>query len=396
MYRITFILVALAAVVVMVASRLPVRMAQEEHGAHGEGEEEGVVRLTPERRAAAGINTRAVERMSMPVIVRTTGTIEPDANRLAHVGPLVAGVVESVTEQGHLGRAVAPGDTLAVLHSVEIGGAQSEYLRALAMLRLAEQNHERVQALHDRRVTSGRDLLDVQAALEAARIDAQATEAQLGILGLSPEMIAELRQQETLPDGHFEISAPIQGVIIEKHMVQGEFVSAESALFTVADLSRLWVQSNIYERDLARIRAGLRVEVSVAAYADARFPGTIEYVGAVMDEQTRTVRARVVVDEHGGRLRPGMFAQVHIEVERREAVLAVPESAVQSYAGADVVFFEEEPNHFEVRRIVTGVRFGGFVEVVEGIEEGIPVVSEGAFLLRSELEKGSFEAGHSH
>ena len=359
-------------------------------------EDEVHIKLTDAGRRAAGIESIAVSRRTMPVLVRATGVVEPNADRLAHVGPFVAGIVESVTEKGHLGVHVKPGETLAVLHSVEMGDAQSNFLKALALVKLTEKTYAREKALYEKKVSSGKELLDEESAWEQAKIERQAAEARLGILGFPKDEIAGLGKGEALPHGRMRIVAPIEGTVIDKHIVRGEFVAAGTTLFTIADLHSLWVQTHIYERDLARIKVGQVAEVLVSAYPDVRFKGKIQYVGDVMDEHTRTVKARVVVDDETHRLKPGMFTQEWIEVDRRESVLAVPESAIQSYRGAEVVFVEEEPNVFEVRKVLPGVRFGGYAEIREGIEEGEKIVHRGGFSLKSELEKESFHAGHAH
>lgn len=371
---------------------------QEEHEDEQHQDSEGPdrIKLTDAQRAAAGIETIPVSRRSMPILVRTTGTVEANADRLAHVGSLVDGVVQSVTEKGDLGVHVEPGDTLAVLHSVQMGEAQTDFLKSMGLLKLAEKNYEREKSLFERKVTSGKELLEAESEREQARIERQMAEARLRILGYPEEELHRLKRGEIEPDGRVRIIAPIEGAIIDKHVVRGEFVGPQTTLFVVADLHILWVQAHVYERELSRIRTEQAAEVSVAAYPEVRFPGEVTYVCDTMDEQTRTVKARVVVSDESHRLKPGMFAQVHIGVGQREQVTAVPEGAVQAFEGAKVVFVEEKPNECEVRKVATGVRFGGWVEILRGVEEGETVVMAGAFLLKSEMEKGSFQGGHGH
>ena len=352
------------------------------------------IELSSAQRKAAGIEVEPAGRATLPILVRTTGNIEPNADQLAHVAPPSGGIVEKVSEEGHLGVHVEPGTILAVLHSTSVGEAQSAFLKAQSLVTLREKTCAREEELHKKKVTSGKELLDAEAAREQARIDLQAARSRLRILGFSGEEIERLAKGESDPDGRMLIVSPIEGAVIDKHVVRGEFVPAERALFTVADLHRLWVQTHIYERDLSRIKAGQKAEVHVAAYPDVRFEGTIAYLGDVMDEHTRTVKARVVVADDTHRLKPGMFASVSIEVARRENVLAVPESAVQSFHGEEVVFVEEETNTFEIRHVQTGVRFGGRVEILEGLTESEKVVRKGAFLLKSELLKEAFEHDH--
>ena len=198
--------------------------------------------------------------------------------------------------------------------------------------------------------------------------------------------------------GQFAITAPFDGVVVEKHATLGEVASPSDRLFTVADLSRVWIELDIYERDLSRVAVGQPVAVTTAAYPGRTFPGRIVYLGDVLDPERRTVRARVEIPNTGRALKPGMFAKATIQVGGGGAPLVVvPQDAVQEIDGRQVVFVPgERAGEFRPVPVEVGQPLdGGRVAVLSGLAPGSRLVVSGAFLLKSELAKGEIgEHGH--
>ena len=194
------------------------------------------------------------------------------------------------------------------------------------------------------------------------------------------------------------IASPINGSVIERTATQGEVVSPDKTLFTVADLSALWVVIDIYEKDLGRLRTGTAVKVRTTAYPDRNFKGVISYIGDVMDEKTRTVKARVVVENAGRLLKPGMFATVMIDAKgvQTEKAIMVPEEAVFLDGSKNYVFIQTAPDEFDMREIAVGRTLGKRLEVIRGLKTGEPVAVKGAFILKSELKKGELVDEHGH
>ncbi len=186
------------------------------------------------------------------------------------------------------------------------------------------------------------------------------------------------------------MTSPISGSVIERAATQGEVVNPDKPLFTVADLSKLWVIIDIYEKDLGRVKSGTAVNVSTTAYAEKSFRGFISYLGEVMDEKTRTVKARVVVENANRLLKPGMFATVTIDAKgaQTEKAIMIPEEAVFLDGSKNYVFIQTAPEKFELREIALGRTLGNRLEVIRGLKQGDPVVVKGAFILKSELKKG--------
>ena len=194
------------------------------------------------------------------------------------------------------------------------------------------------------------------------------------------------------------VTTPVGGVVLEKTVTQGEMVSPEKALFTVADLSTLWVVIDIYEKDASRLRPGTGVKVSVTAFPEKTFKGKISYIADVVDENTRTEKARVTIDNSSGLLKPGMFATVLTEATSggAERIITVPEEAVIIDGTKRYVFIQTAPDKFIIREIAAGRTLGSRLEVTGGLKEGEMVAVKGAFILKSELKKGELVDEHGH
>lgn len=254
------------------------------------------------------------------------------------------------------------------------------------MVAIARENHERERRLEEQGISSRRELLEAERALRQAEAALLRAGERLQALGAG------------VGDGsQFTVTAPFNGVVVQKHATQGEVVGPADQLFTVADLGRLWIELDIYERDLQRVALGQPVRVTTRAYPDRRFDGEIVYIGDILDATSRTVRARVEVENPDGALRPGMFARAAIRVSGESSVVVVPRGAVQTIEGRQVVWVEGAlPSRFRAQPVETGQTLeGDSVEILAGLEPGDRIVTEGAFTLKAQLSKGEF-GGHAH
>jgi len=368
---------------------------------------EGVVALSRDQLDSAALATVSVEARRLSHQLETTGEVGYEEDRIAHVGPRVPGRVHQVPVS--LGDEVRRGQVLVILDSVELGKAKAEYLAARTREDLARRNVERERRLYEDRITSEREMLEAQAThLEAVSMRQSAQEA-LRLYGMATETIEGLepgdQDASLLP-----VAAPIDGRVVEKHATLGELATPADTLFTVADLGHVWIWIDVYERDLATVHLGDRVEVVVDPFPRRVFSGEVTYLSPEVASETRTVRARIDVENREALLRPGMFATVRLvdhHSEDETAALVVPEGAlvrdgrdgrrtlvfvpVAEPAGGDGAGME-----FEARPVRVGRREGGLVEVVSGLSAGEVVVSEGTFLLKSELAREELGGGHSH
>lgn len=320
------------------------------------------------------------------------GTIVYDANHMSVVAPRAEGRVVAV--RADLGQAVEAGAVLAVLESPDIGQTRGELERARAILDVAKQTFEREKRLYEQQVSSQKEMLEAQAAYRAAQADVNASRAKLTALGASPDA----------PDnsgGSYMLVSPVAGTVVERNATPGQIAGPTTNLFTVADLRRVWIDANVYESDLKRVRRGARATVVTRALGTETFPGRVTYAGGVVDTASRTMKVRVEVDNSGRLLRPGMYAQVEIDVPpgmmlpsvtSAGASLVVPELAVQDLNGTPVVFVAGgATGRYIARPVTVGARAsGGFVSILAGLRASDQVVAKGAFQLKSELLKASF------
>jgi RND family efflux transporter MFP subunit len=188
------------------------------------------------------------------------------------------------------------------------------------------------------------------------------------------------------------VHAPIDGTVLTSHATPGHAVEPGGELYTIADLDTVWGQVDVFEKDLARASVGARVSLAVAAYPGDRFPGEVTLVSSVMDEATRTVKVRVEVPNPRRRLRPGMFLAATIAEGAARERVAVPAPAIQEDGEGRYVFIAEGGGRFRQQAVAVGAQDSGYVEVESGLEPGVEVVTDGAFVLKSELLKSGFEA----
>ena len=373
-----------------------------EHGgehAHEEGhghEDEGHIELTPEALETISLKTAAAEKRPVGGEIKTTAVIEPDKTRIAHVSPRIPGRVSTVN--AFLGDKVTKGEVLAELDSIELGQAKAEYLKAKADLEVARANFSREERLYGREITSEKEFLDARGEFLRAEAALNTSRETLRLLGLSESDVKAISWTERKsPPSLFPLKAPFDGTIIEQHTVLGELVAPENNAYTIADLTHLWIQLDVYEKDLRHVGKGKPVDVMVDAYPGEKFTGEVTYVSDVLDESTRTARARVEIGNEDGRLKPGMFASALISIpgEGGEA-LTVPSSAVQQVRGKPTVFVREGEGVFEAREITAGRDSGEYVEVLSGVSPGDEVVTEGGFYLKSLMLKDEMGEGHAH
>ena len=328
-----------------------------------------------------------------------TGEVALNENAAVHISPRIPGIIESVSAD--IGARVKAGDTLLTLASVELGKALAEYERNRTLSDLTEKVFARETKLREQKVGSEQDVIDAQMTFEQHRTDLKASEQTLHVLGLTEEDLAAMREpSHGAGAGRLPVRAPVAGTIIEKHAVAGEMAEPGKDLMLLSDLTTVWVWANVHSRDLAQLleaekRGPVAVEIVVAAFPDRQFKGVLDYVGATMNEQTRTVKVRATVENPDLELRPGMFCEVAISLGNGQAeeVLAAPRAAVFSDEGKSFVFKHWKDDFFVRQDVRKGREFFGMVEILEGLQAGDTIATEGAFLLKSDVLREKMGAG---
>lgn len=381
-----------------------------DHGTGGGEAHSDEVTLTPEAIQQNGIRVEPVRRMALGDELVVPGRVSYNLEQMAHIGTPVQGRVAEVKVK--LGDSVAKGDVLLVIDSPALGEAQSDLLQKRTQVEVAASAAEVAQtaAARAKRLLEGKGIAlgefqrregEYKSALGAqksAKSALTAAENTLHLYGVTDDEIKQLvASGEVNP--RYTVRAPMDGQVVEREVTMGEVVGPDrDALLKLADMKVLWVLADVPESQVQRLVLHAPVTVTIEAFAGQSFPGTLAYLAPELNKETRTVQARVEIGNVSAPISPGMFAQVGMVFDRAPGqagteVLAVPEAAVQTFEGGPTVFAEVpgEPNTFASKPVRVGLSNGKMIPVLEGLEEGMNVVVEGAFLVKAEIAKGEME-----
>jgi cobalt-zinc-cadmium efflux system membrane fusion protein len=351
------------------------------------------VHLTAEELVAIRLETATAEPRRLAAHLSAMGRVLANRYRQAIVSyPFPARIAEIHAREGEW---VGPGDSLVVLQSEEVGEATAAFYTARADYELAQVDFERENQLFESGVAARKNLTTAETNLRVAEATLNAAEKKLHVMGFSEEQIQTLQESHQV-NPIITLFAPISGKITENTMVLGGMVEEATEIMTIMDPSRHWVEADIYEGDVARVSTGQHVVVSVPALGGEEFRGQITYVGDILDPDTRTITVRTEVNNPEEKLKPGMFADLAIQLSLNGEALSVPSAAVLDDEGSSLVFVRIEQDVFEPRHVTLGVRENGWVEVTSGLEAGEEVVVNGNFQLKSKLYEAVLEAGHVH
>lgn len=312
--------------------------------------------------------------------VEATGRVAFDDARVSRVAsPLSGRVLQLVARPGDR---VRRGQALLLIASPDAEAAVADLTAAQADLQLAEKGLERARRLWQEQAIPRKDLQQAEGDAVKARAAVARAHARLDVLGIDPAASGAGVTR-------FTLRSPIDGLVVERPALTGMEVRADSGtpLVTVADLRRIWVLADVYERDLGRVAVGQQAEVRLAAYPGEVFTGEVTHVGELVDPATRTVKIRVEVANEALRLKPEMFARVSVAAgPEARTVLTVPVEAVLSDGAASAVVVAQEGGRFEKRTIEAGPESDGRVQVLAGLQPGERVVTSGALFLKAEIE----------
>ena len=338
-----------------------------------------VVVLDSAQQATSGVVVGSIGGLPADTI-KLTGTLSFDPSRISHVGPRIQGRIRAVRVA--IGAPVAAGDTLGLLDSPELGAAQATWAKATASRDVAVRNLERAERLAKDGIVSERRRLETEAELREREADLAAAVQALAAFGAEPDSSAP---------GVFPLRTPIGGEVVDQHAVIGEVVGPESELFTVGDLSRLWLILDLYETDIGRVHRDAIVHVRVEALPALDIVGHISYVGAVVDSVSRSVKVRVEIENRGRQLKPGMFVQASLVLPGLAHEVGLPNTAVQRLGDTTVVFVPDGAHRYRAAAVRLGrEQAGGWREVLEGLAPGDSVVLAGSFALKAHLQREQF------
>ena len=368
----------------------PIALSSHAHGTHDAAmpitanarRSEPVVVLTPELVARAGIKTAHAEVGTATTSLRMPGVVQPNAYKEVAVTSLVSGRVMQV--RAELGQRVNTGDPLATIYSPELADAQTAFIVARADQVAHVQRQTRTQRLTAIGAASREELemLEAERAMHDAAVEK--ARARLILLGIPEERTQRLAGPQDVVTT-IEVRAPLAGVITRRTANAGLNIDPAAPLFTIVDLSTVWVIADLYERDFAKVGEGSPATVSSAAYPGLMLRGRVSYIDPQVQQETRTAKLRVEVPNPAGQLRLGMYVDVNAGESERKGMF-VPKSAVQVIDAQAVVYVasKDHPGQFFERKVEVGDSTGDRVPVLAGLEPGDLVVTEGVFFLRAE------------
>lgn len=340
---------------------------------------EGRVELSEDAVRTSAIQIETAGPVKMRSALELPGEIKLNADKVAHVVPRLSGVLKVIRK--NQGDDVKKGEVIAILDSRELAEMRRQLNETNREVEFAKRDYEREEGLWKKGIASEASYLQKERQYQEARLKNQSAREQLAAIGAGGG-------SGTL----FELRAPFDGVVIEKKVATGQAVKEDEDLFTVADLATVWVEVNVYAKDLNAVKIGQDVTVR-AESIDATAPGKIVYIGALVGEESRSATARVVLPDPDRRWRAGMFVTVAVVQEEFDAPVAVKREGLQKFRDWDVVFVRAG-NTFEARPLELGRTDGEWAEVVSGLRAGEKYASTNSFILKADVGKAG--ASHDH
>lgn len=329
------------------------------------------------------LNIQPVEVRPFSETLRVTGKVEFDEQRVARIGASVTGrVIEVVAVPG---QEVEPGDVLARINSTELGQAQLAYLKARAADELAQRAAERARILYKEDVIAKADLQRRESEASTAAAERRAMADQLSVLGMPQKQIDNLGQTGNV-NSISAVTASIPGTVVERRIAQGQVVQPADGLFTVSDLSVVWVTAQVPEQEAYLLAPGQPMKIEVPALQNRVYEGQLVHVSELVSNDSRTVAARTTIDNPDRRLKPGMLATMLISGTSIDRPV-VPASAVIREDGYDHVFVALSDHQFKLVIVRLGPESNGVRPVISGLEPGTRIVTEQAYHLNNERKK---------
>ncbi len=359
----------------------------------------GLVKISSQlfKEKGGPLATGRMERVEMAQHFEASGEIHLGLNMEVHVSPRISGVISRVYSD--IGSRVKKGEVLFEIESTELGEAIGMYRKNILLEELTRRNHEREKKLNEQKIVSEVDMINAQMEHEKIKADLEAAEHKLHVMGLSEEEVSGIKtNSHSQATGKLPYRASMDGIVIEKHASVGELAQPGKDVMLIGDLSRVSAWLDIYEMDIARVidagKAGpVNVEIETKAFPAALFKGQLDYIGAVMNEQSRTIRVRAMLDNPDEKLRPGMFCTARVETGARDKVPAVKRGAVMSDEGSAFVFRRVRDDFFLRTSVVTGRENGEMLEIKDGLGVDDVIITEGAFVLKSDVLREKMGAG---
>lgn len=361
--------------------------AHSEEHAH---QEESIIPMSLIQMKELGIELQEAKPGVLSISLSARGRITLHPDRLAHILPKVSGVAKEARK--NIGDEVQQNEILAVIESREIADIKANYLAALEKEELSLALLEREKRLYDKKISAEQDYLNAKSAYEEAKINVQLGRQKLYSFGLDKEEVNTLSDQNDPDLRIYKIRAPIDGIIINRHITKGEFIESTSTIYEIADLSKVWVEIGIYPKDILKVKKGQTVQIELPEKRSEAVAEII-YVSPIVQDETITSKVVAELLNKEMEWKPGTFVQVNIGTKSIDASIVIPKEAIQEINDKSVVFVKI-PEGFEKKEVRVGREDKDNVEILSGLNLGEKFASTKTFLLKADL--GKSEAEHEH
>ncbi|MBY0493822.1 MAG: efflux RND transporter periplasmic adaptor subunit [Cyanobacteria bacterium] len=351
---------------------------------------EGKVQMLPEQIKSAGMTIGVVGPREMTTVLELPGEVKADETRIARVVPRLQGVVEQVLKKQ--GDQVGRGELIAVINSRELADAKRDYIEAAHTAAYRADVLQREEMLFKKKISAEQELRLAEKLVVEARLAEKLAGQKLVVLGVPSSVLAGLADAPAESMARYEIRSPLDGVILERNVTVGEAVTADAAIFSVGDLSAVWVDIAVYAKDLGNVRTGQEATI-VSTDLGREATGRISFLGPLVGQATRSAIARIVLPNSGQLWRPGLFVTVRLVRESIKIPLAVAAEAIQTFRDWQVVFVKYG-DWFEARPLELGRTDGQWVEVLSGLKAGDQYALANSFAVKAEI--GKLGATHDH
>jgi cobalt-zinc-cadmium efflux system membrane fusion protein len=343
-----------------------------------------IVTLTKKSISDIGMDLFTAKKKPLTGVLVVPAKVLPDQDLEAQIGSLVEGRVSQVFVK--VGDYVTKGQILMTVEGLDAGAIIAGFIKAKANLDYTKGNYERQKILYDEKIGSQKALLESQAEHEKALAEYNAEGKRIHSVGLSDDDITNGKKAQEHSSGTLPIKSHINGVVVERNVVIGQFVDATTNAFRIINGNSVWIDGQIYEKDLEKISKKINV-VFTTTHQNELFSGKIIYIGQLVDEQSRTITIRGEFNNPHNNLKPNMFGELKIPIGTNTEAIMIPDEAVVKETGQEYVFVQTSDTTYKKRNVTTGTIVDSMIEIKQGLKEGDVIVSKGTFYLNSELKK---------
>ena len=343
-----------------------------------------------------GLKTFETRMMPIELVISVPGQIISNQNKIATVSPFIESSINCIFV--NVGDRVEKGDLLACLVSPQIGILRAEYYKAKAELDIIGSDYKRKEKLYKENIISNKSYQKAELDLKVAQVNYNYAQKKLISMGVKgDELENEPKDHGDAVGSTFHIYAPIAGIITERNAKIGQKVDQSTELFEIINLNTVWVEADIFEKDLKKVELGQTVKINVSAFENKFFTGIIFHIASTLNKETKTIKILVEISNEDEKLKPGMFANTNIVVGTKENTIVIPKIAILEDENLNIVFVKEQ-NGYHRHVVQIGIISDQFTEILTGLKSGDEVVTRGNYQLKSKLKMSSIDphAGHSH